>query len=56
MRNFEIKKETPLGVSLQVELAGLEPASKHLCHKLSTCLVYYYLSAGNRKQTNQLPA
>lgn len=33
----------------QVELSGIEPLSKHNCHKLSTCLVYYYLSAHNRK-------
>jgi len=32
-----------------VELAGIEPASKHIRQKLSTCLFHYYLSAMNRK-------
>ena len=37
-----------------VELAGIEPASKHILQKLSTCLFPYCLSAYNRKRTNQL--
>lgn len=32
-----------------VELAGFEPASKHILQKLSTCLFHYCLSAINRK-------
>ena len=43
----EIKK-TGLA-SRQVEVAGIEPASKHIRRKLSTCLFHYYLSAMNRE-------
>ena len=38
-----------LELSPRVELAGFEPASKHIRQKLSTCLFHYYLSAMNRK-------
>jgi site-specific DNA recombinase len=36
-----------------VELAGVEPASKHILHKLSTCLFVHCLSGYNRGTTNQ---
>lgn len=39
--------------SLGVEVRGIEPLSKHNIQKLSTCLFPYYLSAMNRKRTNQ---
>jgi hypothetical protein len=38
-----------LELSPRVELAGIEPASKHIRQKLSTCLFHYCLSAMNRK-------
>lgn len=40
-------------LSSQVELRGIEPLSKHIPQKLSTCLFPYYLSALHRKRTNQ---
>lgn len=36
-------------MAAKVELAGVEPASKHIYHKFSTCLFHYCLSAHNRK-------
>jgi len=39
-----------------VEVRGIEPLSKHIRRKLSTCLFHYYLSAMNRKWTNQFTA
>ena len=41
--------EAGLKSSEGVEVAGIEPASKHIRQKLSTCLFHYYLSAMNRK-------
>jgi hypothetical protein len=40
-------------MAAKVESTGLEPVSKHICHKLSTCLFHYCLSATGRKRTNQ---
>jgi hypothetical protein len=37
-----------------VELQGIEPWSKHIRRKLSTCLFSYYLSGYSRNLTNQL--
>jgi hypothetical protein len=36
-----------------VELQGVEPWSKHIRRKPSTCLVMHYLSGKNRGKTNQ---
>ena len=36
-----------------VEVRGVEPLSKHILQKSSTCLLTYYLSGENRKITNQ---
>jgi len=36
-----------------VELQGVEPWSKHIPHKLSTCLFRHYLSGLRRRRTNQ---
>jgi len=38
-----------LELSPWVELRGIEPLSKHIRQKLSTCLFHYCLSAMNRK-------
>jgi len=38
-----------LELSPQVELRGVEPLSKHIRQKLSTCLFHYCLSAMNRE-------
>jgi len=38
----------------KVELGGVEPPSKHIRHKLSTCLSGYYLSGCSRNPANQL--
>ena len=37
-----------------VEPAGVEPASKHMPDKLSTCLFPYWISGASRNRTNQL--
>jgi hypothetical protein len=37
-----------------VELQGVEPWSKHIRRKPSTCLVLHYLSEKSRSKTNQL--
>lgn len=37
----------------QVEVTGVEPVSKHILQKLSTCLFLYYLSGRCRNRTNQ---
>ncbi len=42
-----------MGLSLQVEPAGVEPASKQGIHTLSTCLFPDYLSRNGRTKTNQ---
>ena len=39
------KPEAIVPLNDLVELAGIEPASKHIPQKLSTCLFHYYLSA-----------
>ncbi len=36
-----------------VEPQGIEPWSKHIRHKPSTCLVLHYLSEKGRGKTNQ---
>jgi len=43
-------------IRMEVEATGIEPVSKHILQKLSTCLFPYYLSALNRKGTNQFKA
>lgn len=43
-----------LELSRQVELQGIEPWSKHIRRKLSTCLFVHYLSGNSRSTTNQL--
>jgi len=40
-----------LELSPRVELAGIEPASKHIHQKLSTCLFCFVISGSNWKQT-----
>jgi hypothetical protein len=35
-----------------VELAGFEPASKHIPHKISTCLFRHYLS-GKKQEPDE---
>ncbi len=51
---FKIKKSiTNYGFS--VEPAGVEPASKHMPDKLSTCLFLYYFSKNSWNRTNLLP-
>jgi len=50
---FENKKGKILSIFPQVEVRGIEPLSKHILQKLSTCLFDYYLSEENRKSTNQ---
>lgn len=47
------KSGTFLEKSRQVELPGVEPGSKHIRHKLSTCLFSYCLSGYSRNLTNQ---
>ena len=42
-----------MGLSLKVEPAGVEPASKQGIHTLSTCLFPDYLSRNGRTKTNQ---
>ena len=37
----------------EVELQGVEPWSKHIRRKLSTCLLLHYLSGNGRGNTNQ---
>lgn len=39
---------------VMVELQGVEPWSKHIRHKSSTCLFLHYLSGISRSKTNQL--
>ncbi len=41
--------DEPERKSGEVEATGVEPVSKHIRRKLSTCLFHYYLSAMNRK-------
>jgi len=38
---------------VMVEVTGIEPVSKHIPQKLSTCLFPYCLSGWDRKGTNQ---
>lgn len=40
----------------KVEATGVEPVSKHILQKLSTCLFLYCLSAMIRERTNQIKA
>jgi hypothetical protein len=48
----EIKNGIRL-IPFLVEVRGIEPLSKHIRRKLSTCLFPYCLSAIHRKRTNQ---
>ncbi|CAN5171303.1 hypothetical protein BH09BAC2_BH09BAC2_14820 [soil metagenome] len=50
-KNGENGSETNFPVL--VELQGVEPWSKHIRHKLSTCLFLHYLSGKGRGKTNQ---
>jgi|GEM_PF-5026640 hypothetical protein len=52
---FEVD-DLRLIIRMEVEATGIEPVSKHILQKLSTCLFPYYLSALNRKGTNQFKA
>ena len=50
---YKIKKGLIKVINPFVELRGVEPLSKHILQKLSTCLFSYCLSAMYRKETNQ---
>lgn len=50
----KIKKRFKNLKRFKVELQGFEPWSKHIRHKLSTCLSSYYLSGYSRNLANQL--
>jgi len=39
----------------QVEVRGIEPLSKHIPRKLSTCLYRHWLSGENRNRSHQFP-
>lgn len=52
-KNKSGNKANICNVPALVELGGVEPPSKHIRRKLSTCLFSYYLSVLHRKKTNQ---
>ena len=48
-----MKKAGPIRdrLHISVEATGVEPVSKHIRRKLSTCLFYFVMSGSNWKQT-----